>query len=181
MPLDIYKANLRKIINHTCNTTAQTQTTRVILVTPPPINEYALEDSDAAKGVFGRRRTAEHTMMYADACKSVGRELDISVLDLWALCMKEAQCENGDLLPGSKKVERNRYLDQVLSDGIIRAPHRYSKTNVNVIGLHLSPAGYRLLFEFTMLHIENTWPDQTPDQLDFVYPPWRVAPGGHLQ
>lgn len=117
VPLDIYKANLRRIIKYASNATAQTQPLRMILVTPPPINEYALEVTDAAKGVLHRRRTAEHTMMYADACKSVGQELEISVLDLWALCIKGAQYQPGDLLPGSKKVARNQYLDQVLSDG----------------------------------------------------------------
>lgn len=117
VPLDIYKANLRRIIKHASDATAQTQPPGVILVTPPPINEYALEVTDAAKGVLGRRRTAEHTMMYADACKSVGRELEVSVLDLWALCMEGARYQPGNLLPGSKKVERNQYLDQVLSDG----------------------------------------------------------------
>lgn len=48
-------------------------------------------------------------------------------------------------------------------------------------GLHLSPTGYKVLFEATMLYIENTWPDQSPDELSFEYPPWPVAPRAQTQ
>lgn len=45
-----------------------------------------------------------------------------------------------------------------------------------VLGLHLSPAGYRTLLELTMRHIQRVWPDQSPDALAYVHPPWPVAP-----
>lgn len=114
VPLELYKENLRRIIRHPM---VQAQHPRLILVTPPPVNEYALEESDAAKGIFGIRRTAEHTMAYANACTEVGRELGVFVSDLWTWCMTGACYEPGDPLPGSKKTARNTFLDQVLLDG----------------------------------------------------------------
>jgi hypothetical protein len=36
------------------------------LITPPPVDEYRLEESDKEKGVHEIRRTAEHTKLYAD-------------------------------------------------------------------------------------------------------------------
>lgn len=120
IPLDIYKQNLREIIKHPCVTA---QKTRLILVTPPPIDEYSLEISDAAKGILGVRRTAEHTKLYADACQEVGRDLslpDLAVLDLWSIFMDAAGHEPGKPLPGSKKTLKSPVLGQLLSDGRVR-------------------------------------------------------------
>lgn len=113
VPLEIYKDNLRRIMKHV---TVQSQNPRLILVTPPPVNEYAIEVSDAAKGIVGRR-TAEHTMAYVEACRQVGEDLGVGVIDLWGWCMAKAKHKLGDPLPGSKKTERNGFLDEVLSDG----------------------------------------------------------------
>ncbi|KAI4118403.1 MAG: hypothetical protein LQ345_001516 [Seirophora villosa] len=161
VPLEVYKNNLRRIIRHP---SVQAQSPRLILVTPPPVNEYACEESDAAKGIVGTRRTAEHTMAYADACQRVGQDLGVPVIDLWDWCIRIAKYEPGHPLPGSKRVERNGYLDEVLADG-----------------LHLSPAGYRTLLELTMRHIQRVWPDQSPDALAFVYPSWPDAPKAETQ
>ena len=120
--MDIYKQNLREIIQHPCVTTQQT---RLILVTPPPIDEYSLEISDAAKGILGVRRTAEHTKLYADACKEVGQDLrvpELAILDLWSIFMDAAGYEPGKPLPGSKKTVKSPILGQLLSDGRIRPP-----------------------------------------------------------
>lgn len=114
VPLEIYQNNLRRIIRHP---SIQIQSPHLILVTPPPVNEYACEESDAAKGIVGTRRTAEHTMAYADACQRVGDDLGVTVIDLWSCCMRIAKHEPGQRLPGSKQVRRNGYLDEVLSDG----------------------------------------------------------------
>lgn len=97
-------------------------------------------------------------MAYARACREVGKELGVTVCDFWAWCMTGAGWEPGDPLPGSKAIERSAFLEQTLSDG-----------------LHLSPEGYGMLFEATMLHITRTWPDQGPNELNFVHPPWQLA------
>ncbi|KAI4274719.1 MAG: hypothetical protein LQ337_003718 [Flavoplaca oasis] len=160
IPLDIYKQNLREIIKHPCVTA---QKTRLILVTPPPIDEYSLEISDAAKGILGVRRTAEHTKLYADACQEVGRDLslpDLAVLDLWSIFMDAAGHEPGKPLPGSKKTLKSPVLGQLLSDG-----------------LHFNPEAYKILFESTMDVVKRHWPDEDPNNLQFVHPSWQVAFG----
>lgn len=157
VPLEDYKENLRKILQHP---SIQAQGPRLILVTPPPVNEYALEETDAAVGrPYGR--TAEHTKLYADACREVGHNLGIFVLDLWSWIITAGGYKAGsdDKLPGSKQMARNTYLDRILSDG-----------------LHFNPLGYQVLYEATMASINSRWPDQMPENLPLVHPPWRIAP-----
>ena len=118
VPLDTYRQNLRKIIQHPSVTA---QTPRLILVTPPPIDEYSMEVSDAAKGIFGVRRRADHTKLYAEACREVGQDLGLIVLDLWSIFMDAAGYEPGKPLPGSKKTGKNVVLDRLLSDGTLHS------------------------------------------------------------
>lgn len=94
------------------------QQPRMILITPPPVDEYRLEEPAPSNGVPERQRTAEHTKQYADACHEVGAELGVVVLDLWSTFMAEAGWKEGDPLPGSKKTERNSVLGELLRDGI---------------------------------------------------------------
>jgi hypothetical protein len=44
------------------------------------------------------------------------------------------------------------------------------------IGLHLTPAGYRIVYDEVMKVIEANWPDQLPDNLPMVFPSWVDAP-----
>ena len=116
VPLNTYKENLKALIKHDC---VVAQQPRLILITPPPIDEYKLEISDAAKGILGTRRKAEHTKLYADACREVGMALNIAVLDIWSIFMDKAGWD-GDKdkpLPGSKKCSKNEALGNLLSDG----------------------------------------------------------------
>ena len=88
--------------------------TKIILVTPPPVDEYQLEADGAP-----RRRTAEGTKGYADACLDVAVELDAVVVDLWGIMMKKAGWDGkeGEVLVGSKKRERSGVLGELLKDG----------------------------------------------------------------
>ena len=90
----------------------------MILITPPPVDEYRLEESDPYNGVPERLRTAEHTKLYADACREVGAEVGVEVLDLWSIFIAKAGYKDGQPLPGSKKTERNSVLGELLRDGI---------------------------------------------------------------
>ncbi|KAI4253727.1 MAG: hypothetical protein LQ352_003525 [Teloschistes flavicans] len=155
IPLDIYRQNLIKICQHP---TVAAQKPRLILVTPPPIDEYSLEISDTAKGVAGKRRTAEHTKLYADACRQVGEDLGLVTLDLWSIFMEAAGYVPGRPLPGSKKTTPNAVLTRLLSDG-----------------LHFTPEAYQILFQSTMSVIKQEWPDQDPNGLGFVHPTWTIA------
>jgi len=114
VPLDQFKKNLKAIVNHS---SVIAQKPRMILITPPPVNEYRLEESDLVKGLTDPRRTAEHTKKYADATREIGAELGVVVFDIWSLFMAKAGWNAGEPLVGSKKVPRSEILDKLLVDG----------------------------------------------------------------
>ena len=112
VPLDQYKRNLLEILRHPL---VGRQKPRLILITPPPFDEHQWGD-----GI----RTAEHTKKYADACRQVGEELGVVVLDLWSVFMEKAGWRPGQPLPGSKAAERNKVLGELLHDGrLVRVCH----------------------------------------------------------
>lgn len=64
------------------------------------------------------QRTAEYTKMYADACREIGGELGVPVLDLWSVFMAEAGWREGEPLAGSMTTGRNKVLGELLHDGM---------------------------------------------------------------
>ena len=114
VPLDEYKKNLRDILEHP---SVVAQETRLLLLPPPPVNEYQLEEADLVRGYKDPRRSAEHTKKYADACRQVGAEVGVAVLDVWSIFMAKAGWKEGETLIGSKKVARNEVLERLLVDG----------------------------------------------------------------
>lgn len=115
VPLDLYKQNLKDILAHH---SVMKQKPRLILVTPPPVNEYQLEES-GLENVSETLRTAEQTKRYADACRDVGTELGIAVVDLWSVFMAKSGWKQGQTLLGSKKAKRSEMIETLLSDGIL--------------------------------------------------------------
>ena len=118
VPLNEYKKNLRDILEHS---SVVAQKPRLILLTPPPVNEYQLEEADLVRGYKDPRRSAEHTKKYADACRQVGAEVGVAVLDVWSIFMAKVGWKEGETLIGSKKVARNEVLEKLLVDGELLA------------------------------------------------------------
>jgi lysophospholipase L1-like esterase len=154
VPLDEYRRNLAAAINHP---QVREHDPRIVLITPPPVDERMCEADDRAKGIDQVRRTAEVTKTYADAARDVGRELGVVVLDAWTIFMERAGWKSGEPLVGSKEADQDpdSGLPSLLRDG-----------------LHLTPEGNKLLYESLIELVEKTWPDQTPDALPFVLPRW---------
>ncbi|KAF2100760.1 SGNH hydrolase [Rhizodiscina lignyota] len=158
VPIPQYTGNLIKIFTHPL---VKAHNARLIIITPPPVNEYQTWITDQAKGYTIARRSAEHTKEYADAAREVGKDLNIPVLDLWRLIMLKAGWKpDDDPLPGSRIAPENPILIQMLRDG-----------------LHLSPAGYKVLHEGMMELIRRVWPDQVPSRLPNVLPNWNDRDG----
>ncbi|KAL9089476.1 MAG: hypothetical protein Q9159_002516 [Coniocarpon cinnabarinum] len=152
VPLHVYAQNLEKIIAHA----RAKQVARIILVTPPPINEYATEENDRSKGYTEPRRKASHTVLYADAARKVAQVHDVTILDLNALFLQHAGQADGGLVPeGSKEKPLNSQLRRLLYDG-----------------LHFTSTAYMVFFEELMKTIQKMWPDQTPEALPFILPAW---------
>lgn len=115
VPLERYQQNLVDIIDHE---KVKRQNPRIIVVTPPPINEYECEKSDHTKGYMEPRRKANHTKLYAEAVKKVAEKNRAVVLDLYEVFMKHAGQKIGEeVLEGSKEKPNNPFLRMLLHDG----------------------------------------------------------------
>ncbi|TKA59751.1 hypothetical protein B0A49_10653 [Cryomyces minteri] len=67
--LEEYEKNLAAIITHPA---VKAHNPRVMLITPPPVDERLCEAGDLLKGIDEVRRTAENTASYAAAARRVG-------------------------------------------------------------------------------------------------------------
>lgn len=114
VPLDEYLANLKATVQHP---TVLAHRAKVLLITPAPVDEHQLEPNDLAIGYSGLQRTAENTKRYADACRDVGKQLGVPVVDLWTVFMRAAGWKEGGPLPGGKNADRNQVLGRLLVDG----------------------------------------------------------------
>lgn len=136
IPLDRYRENLKKIVNHASLTP---HAPKLVLITPAPICEYMAESCDAVKGRFVMQRTAEVTKTYGDACAEVGKELGLPVVNLWEAFVDYAGgWKEGEPLPGSRKCPQNEKLDSLFRDGLHFSPQGY----VPVLHLGLDPAAH---------------------------------------
>lgn len=150
VPIEEYKEYLRQIVDYEG---LKLHDTKVVLIIPAPVDEWQLGSNE---------RTAEHTAKYAAACRAVGQELGLPVIDLWTTFMIKAGWQEGstDALIGSKEAPRSQVLAELLSDG-----------------LHFTPAAYQLVFEMLVNVIQAQLPDQVPDKLPSIFPDWKAKLG----
>lgn len=148
VPLDAYKACLKQIIQHPL---AAEHKTKFILITPPPVNEHQTQPDVA--------RVAWHTKKYAEACKEVGAELNVPVVDVWTLFMHHAGWTEGKPLDGSIDVPENPKLRELFTDG-----------------LHLTPVGYKMVYEELTKTIKSKYPEEAPENLPSKFDRWTEVP-----
>ncbi|KAF2162824.1 hypothetical protein M409DRAFT_68820 [Zasmidium cellare ATCC 36951] len=152
VPLEEYKKNMRALVTHP--KILAHQGVRRILITPPPIDERRCGENDFVHDIPVRK--AKDTAKYAQAVRELGKELGLQVLDLWTAMIHRAGGKESDSEPvGSIDVPLHEVLRSFVRDG-----------------LHLSPEGYRVLFDELLALIERVWPDQMPVKLPFVLPQW---------
>ncbi len=89
----------------------------LMLITPPPVDEYQLLLQAHDLGLSEPSRTAWNTKRYADGCRQVGRSLGIPVVDLWTAFMKEAGWKDGQPLPGSRDRNQCEAFRRLFRDG----------------------------------------------------------------
>lgn len=114
VPLELYKQSLKELCLHPTVTAHNAQ---VILVTPPPVNEYQLIIRAMQSPIPLPARTAANTRRYAQACVDVADELGVACVDIWRAFMTRAGWREGDPLPGSKDCEPSDVLESLLADG----------------------------------------------------------------
>lgn len=122
MPLHVFEENLRRLIKHP--KVQAHEGIRVLLITPPPIDEWAFDHWDEPGRSARKAATAQK---YAEGVRKVGEEMGVAVVDLWTTCMEDAtvgwsaslSTERGVelLMPGDKRAERSEVLARLLYDG----------------------------------------------------------------
>nr|GAT43985.1 GDSL lipase acylhydrolase family protein [Mycena chlorophos] len=92
VPLDAFIANLKEMVRliHEADSS-----TKIVLMTPPPINdEQRAESRDALAPVD---RTFDNTEAYAKAVAQTGQELGLAVVDVWSAFWRVAGEEQDGL------------------------------------------------------------------------------------
>jgi isoamyl acetate esterase len=114
--IEEYKANLETIISHP---TTKAQNPRILLLAPPPVNEYERIEVDKEKGHHHLRRSAGTTKKYAEACLQVAKSNGVVGVDIWSAFMKEAGWDGEAELPGSMDAPPNKILERLMYDGTL--------------------------------------------------------------
>lgn len=157
IPLEEYRENIKAIITHP---SIKNHTPKILLVTPPPINEVHLESEDGKKG-FSLSRTQQTTSRYADAVRDIAKEFqaqNVVVVDLWSALLSEAsrlsksQLEGEGLL-GTRERGDNEGLRTLLVDG-----------------LHLTGEGYRIFLKEVLPHVGASWAEENPMSPSWILP-----------
>lgn len=78
VPLDVYKENLVKLVTHPA---VEAHKPRLILITPPPVEERRLEHRVKSQGYTKLNRSNIQTKQYADAAREVAEEMNVGCLE----------------------------------------------------------------------------------------------------
>lgn len=160
--MDQYKRNLTAMVRHPH---IAEHGPKMLLVTPPPVDEIKLGKLDTAAGFPSATRTSATTASYAETAREVAREnAHVALVDLWEAIMDEAiAMAPGDYAArgpwlGSPESGKQGGLDTLLPDG-----------------LHLSGRAYRILYELVEPHIGAEWRGlPAEDRSGYLFPDWRL-------
>ncbi|KAI9329706.1 SGNH hydrolase-type esterase domain-containing protein [Obelidium mucronatum] len=137
-----YKQNMHEMLD---TVRRESPGTKVIIITPPPVNPEVYKETCKAKGKV-RDRNAQHTKKYRDACIEVFMEAaetwgrDLVLVDIWYVFFGVGRAEH-----------ELKELEDLLFDG-----------------LHLGMKGNQLLGKALLETINHSWPELNPDVLPVV-------------
>ncbi|KAG8876031.1 hypothetical protein FRB98_007503 [Tulasnella sp. 332] len=143
VPIDRFVENLRQMVGFVHGPTSQwySPSTRIILVTAPPFSETVRGATLAARDPPQTLdRTAKNTKAYAEAVLELAKELNLPVVDFYTA----VDAASGGADEG---------LEKFLSDG-----------------LHLTVAGYAILYDKLVETIASSYPELNHETLPMVYP-----------
>lgn len=160
VPIEQYKANLTTIITHE---RIKAHNPKILLVTPPPLDEIRLTQLDLEYGHKEVTRHAAVSATYTEAAREVARAAGVTLIDLYKAVMDLAISKtpdfdaNGPPLghPGGKRGA----LEVLIPDG-----------------LHLNGEAYKAFFDLVKPHI-GPFPEGTEG---YIYPAWRTVNPGSI-
>ena len=142
--LDTFRSNIRRVLDWEG---VKLHKTRIILVTPSPVEEYRLPHDGEGR--------AERVAMYAQVIRDIGKSENIPVVDLWTAMMRTTGWKEGDILPGSSRTVPSVDLGRLFYDG-----------------LHFSEDGYRIYTQELLRVLEVEVPECRIQGTDEWYPEW---------
>lgn len=160
MPLDEFRRNLTSIVTHAAITSHRP---KILLVTPPPLDEIHITKLDLAAGHPAATRQAKVSAAYSQAVREIAAAHPdtVTLVDLWRGIMDRAIEKtsgfdgSGGKALGDPDSGLRGYLEHLLPDG-----------------LHMSGESYRVFFELVKGHIGGEWAGTE----EYVLPEWRTAP-----
>ncbi|KAM0334126.1 hypothetical protein ACHAQA_001146 [Verticillium albo-atrum] len=159
---DKYRANLTKIITHPA---IQAHKPKILVVTPPPVDEIRMEVVDKAKGWPESTRFSSISAQYSQLAREVAAENGVVLIDLWQALMDHAVAKTpsykaGGPLLGTFESGQQGGLADLLPDG-----------------LHMSGEAYRVFYDAVLPHIGTEWVGLgDDDRTGYQLPDWREYP-----
>jgi lysophospholipase L1-like esterase len=158
IPIEQYKHNLTKIVTHDL---IKTHNPKILLVTPPPLDEIRLTELDLAKGHKTATRKASVSAAYSETAREVASEVPgVILIDLHRAILDKAISLSTDFDPsgpplGYAEGGKRGALEQLVPDG-----------------LHLSGQAYEIFFDLVKPHFDALpkWP----------YPEWQALHPGSM-
>ncbi|KAF8212403.1 SGNH hydrolase-type esterase domain-containing protein [Mycena galopus ATCC 62051] len=161
VPLPKFIENIKSMVKlvHSAESQYYSPTTKIILITPPPINTHQWGADLASRNPPGALdRLFNTTKQYAEGVKEAAAALDVPVVDVWTAIWHAA---------GENEQALSRYL---------------------LDGLHLKPEGYaanKVVYEALMETIAERHPELHYERLQNVFPGWNeidvANPGPSVQ
>ncbi|KAK7373927.1 hypothetical protein VNO80_07349 [Phaseolus coccineus] len=96
VPLEEYVENLKKIINHI---KSLSETTRIIVLSTPPINDEVL-NRQFARSNGKPSRTNETCQVYSEACLDLCEDMNIKAIDMWTTLQKVDKWQDACFIDG---------------------------------------------------------------------------------
>ncbi|KAF5330647.1 hypothetical protein D9619_006029 [Psilocybe cf. subviscida] len=152
VPLPVFKSTLKTMVSmvHSPASPRYSPNTRILLISPPPINTIARAAALAARvPPMKLDREFEITRAYANVVREVAQEEGVAFVDAWTALWDAAGREEMG-------------LERVMEDG-----------------LHLNAAGYAVMYDELMKTIARDYPDVHPNNLGPVFPPWAEIDWSH--
>ncbi|ORY59083.1 SGNH hydrolase-type esterase domain-containing protein [Pseudomassariella vexata] len=164
VPLSDYKSNLHKIITHPYITAHKP---KILLITPPPLDEIKVTEADLAWGHSQATRQAAVSASYSEAARQAAAEVPGTVLvDLQKALMEEA-------IRRTPAYDASKGLPLGYPGGI-----RGALETLLPDGLHMSGDAYRVLYDLVQPHV-GPFDYDNPDQ-EYVFPTWAQLNSGGI-
>ncbi|RUS16630.1 SGNH hydrolase-type esterase domain-containing protein [Endogone sp. FLAS-F59071] len=174
VPLARYRSNLRALLALTSDPASPyySPETRLLLITPPPLNEQAWAEKCRLEGKETDRKR-EVTEGYARVVREVGAEVGVPVVDAWAEILREA----GERVETERKttvMEKNSGLDvEIFKNRKCKVENERGLSEFLNDGLHLTPEGNRVLHKAVLAQIRVHYPELDPATMPMALPWWR--------